>query len=170
MRGRVAIVGPESTGKSTLAAALAAHLGTVWVPEYARAYLDRLASPYDAADVARIGRGQIALEDAYAPRTNGLLICDTNLLVVKVWMEHAYGRATPWVLRTLRERLYDLWVLCGPDVPWTPDPQREHPHLRSHFFEVYDRELRQMMVPFVVVRGTPDERTRTVVEVLRRHC
>lgn len=153
MSGRIAIVGPESTGKSTLAADLAAALGTRWVPEYARAYLDRLRRPYDAADVVRIGRGQLALEEALAPRTQRPLVCDTNLLVVRIWMEHAYGAADGWVAAACARRHYDLWLLTDVDLPWSPDPQREHPHLRGYFFDWYHREVAARGDPWCVVRG-----------------
>ncbi|HXH19021.1 MAG TPA: ATP-binding protein, partial [Chitinophagales bacterium] len=88
---KIVIVGPESSGKTFLAEKLAAHFQCLWVPEYAREYLEKLNKPYTKEDVEKIAEGQLRLEDETAAKSKSLLICDTNLLVIKIWMDHKYG-------------------------------------------------------------------------------
>ena len=94
---RVVLTGSESTGKTTLAADLAAHYRTVWSPEFARAYADRKKGPLDRSDVEPIARGQIAGEDEAARRAGRLLILDTDLLSTVVYGRHYYGRFPEWI-------------------------------------------------------------------------
>lgn len=156
---RVALTGPESTGKTTLSQQLAAHYGTHWVPEYARGYLDArgIGLDYTLADIDAIARGQLAAEDAAAAEAEALglpvLFCDTELLVIKVWAEHSFGQCPGWVEAEMARRRYDLVLLLDTDIPWAPDPQREHPHLRRYFFELYHRELSGQLSNFAVISG-----------------
>src|SRR5690606_40357439 len=105
---RIAIVGPECTGKSELAAYLADHFNTVWVPEYARGYLDNLVRPYEEHDLLTIAHGQLRLETEWALSANGLLVCDTALLVIKIWSEFKYGRCAQESIDAMDEAQYDL--------------------------------------------------------------
>ncbi len=160
---KIAIVGPESTGKSTLSAQLAQNLGTVWVPEYAREYLDKLARPYEATDLELIAKGQLELEATMAKKANGFLICDTNLLVIEVWAEHAYGHCPEWIKASVRNQQYDFTFLTDIDLPWQPDPLREHPHLRQYFFKVYQQKLGSLKTPFAIISGNEQERLTTAM-------
>nr|GFC54219.1 hypothetical protein [Tanacetum cinerariifolium] len=123
---RISITGPESAGKSTLAAELAAHYGTVFVPEYAREYLEANGPAYTLADLEAIARAQLAEEELPVVPSQGLLFCDTDLLVIKIWAENAFGTCPAWVLAELEKPRYVLTLLLAPDLPWTPDPLREH--------------------------------------------
>ena len=123
---KIVVIGPESTGKSTLSEALATALHTVWVPEYAREYLEHLNRPYSETDLQAIARGQLLKEGEVAPLVNKVLICDTDLYVIKVWSEHKYGRCHASILEEIARRKYDLYLLTGIDMPWSPDPLREH--------------------------------------------
>ncbi|GHA70360.1 AAA family ATPase [Pontibacter akesuensis] len=155
---KIAITGPESTGKSTLAAQLAEKYDTVWVPEYARSYVGNLGRPYTLADIEAIAKGQQALEQQLEQKATGLLFADTDMLVLKVWSEHAFGHCPAWVEEKLRAQEYNLYLLMGVDLPWEPDPQREHPHLRQFFYDWYKRELQALQVPFVEIQGQREER------------
>jgi NadR type nicotinamide-nucleotide adenylyltransferase len=150
---RISITGPESSGKTTLAQALAARFQTLWVPEYARAYLETLARPYVFEDLEEIAKGQIAWEDESAREANKLLFCDTDLLVLKVWSEYKYGRCAPFILEALAARPYDLYLLCRPDIPWVPDPLRENPGEREELYNIYLSELRSMNARFLELNG-----------------
>ena len=154
---RISLTGPESAGKSSLAAQLAAHYGATFVPEYARAYLEANGSAYTLADLEAIARGQLAAEDAAAAQATGWLFCDTDLLVLKIWVENAFGTCPAWVLAELTRPRYALTLLLAPDLPWTPDPLREHPDpaQRWHFYELYRAELVSREWPFVEICGPP---------------
>ena len=157
---RISLTGPESAGKSTLAAQLAAHYGTAFVPEYARAYLEANGSAYTLADLEAIARGQLAAEDTAAAQATGWLFCDTDLLVLKIWAENAFGTCPAWVLAELARPRYALTLLLAPDLPWTPDPLREHPDpaQRWHFYELYRAELVSRNWPFFEISGSPTQR------------
>jgi len=152
---RISLTGPESAGKSTLAAQLAAHYGTSFVPEYARHYLEENGASYTLADLEAIAHGQLAAEDAAAGQASQLLFCDTDLLVLKIWAENAFGTCPAWVLHALASPRYALTLLLAPDLPWAPDPLREHPDpaQRWHFYELYRAELVARRWPFVEISG-----------------
>ncbi|MBC3542036.1 AAA family ATPase [Rufibacter sediminis] len=165
---RVAITGPESTGKSTLAAQLAQHFQAPWVPEYARTYLNQLSRPYEALDLEAIAREQLAFWQEEAAKNPPLLFLDTELLVLKIWSEHAYGTTSAFILEELRRQPVDLYLLMNIDLPWQPDPQREHPHLRQFFYDWYKRELEQLGVPYVEISGSADERLRNAIRAVQQ--
>ena len=168
---RISLTGPESAGKSTLAAQLAAHYGTAWVPEYARQYLEANGAAYALADLEAIAQGQLAAEDAAASRAAGLLFCDTDLLVVKVWAENAFGTCPAGVLAALAEPRYALTLLLAPDLPWAPDPLREHPDpaQRWHFYALYRQELVARGWPFAEISGPADDRLTQAVAAIEAH-
>ena len=162
---RISLTGPESAGKSTLAAQLAAHYGTVYVPEYARQYLEANGPSYTLPDLEAIAHGQLAAEDAAATPAAGLLFCDTDLLVLKIWAENAFGTCPAWILAELALPRYALTLLLAPDLPWTPDPLREHPDpaQRWHFYALYRAELVARGWPFVEISGPPAGRLAQAV-------
>ena len=155
---RVSLTGPESTGKSALAARLAAHYGTSFAPEFAREYLAASGPRYTPADLEEIARGQLAAEAEAEARAHRVVFCDTDLLVIKIWAEHAFGTCPSWILQRIDQQRYDLLLLMCVDLPWQPDPLREHPHLRQHFYNLYHRELRERMSNFAEISGDEDRR------------
>jgi len=163
---KVAIIGPECTGKSALSQYLSEHFKTVWVPEYARAYIDNLVRPYHQEDLLTIAHGQLRLEDAYTRDAKSVLICDTNLYVIKVWSEFKFGNCSPEILKHIASRKYDLYLLTYIDLPWEDDPQREHPHEREQLYQIYFNELKNQSVPFVEIKGEREQRRKTAVEAI----
>ncbi|WP_421763446.1 AAA family ATPase [Ekhidna sp.] len=163
---RIAIIGPESTGKSELCQHLAMHYNTEWVPEYARFYLDRLDGGYQQHDLKSIAEGQLSWEDEKAEYANKYLICDTNLIVVKIWSDHKYGNTDKWIEEQLHKRTYDFYLLSNIDIPWMPDSQREHPKLRKHFFEVYKNYLEAKKLPYAIISGIEGERKKCAVDAI----
>jgi NadR type nicotinamide-nucleotide adenylyltransferase len=141
-----------------LAAQLAEHYGTRFVPEFAREYLECTGPHYTIDDLEEIARGQVYSEEKIGTQANRVLICDTDLLVIKIWAEHAFGQCPDWVRRQLAQKRYDLSLLMGVDMPWVPDPLREHPDLRQYFYDLYLRELREQEVPFAEIWGPPARR------------
>ncbi|MEM8893192.1 MAG: ATP-binding protein, partial [Bacteroidota bacterium] len=103
----------------------------------AREYIEKLNRPYEYEDLLLIAKGQASAEDTLAETANGVLIVDTTLTVMRVWSEHKYNRCDPWIIQEEQNRRYDLLLVCDIDLPWEEDPQREHPHLREHFFRIY---------------------------------
>lgn len=167
---RVCIFGPESTGKSTLTAALARHYGTVAVPEYARTLLEWRQGELLEEDIEAIARGQRASEDALARQARHLLFCDTDLLSTRIWSEVMFDRSPAWIAQEARRRHYDLTLLLDVDVPWVGDTVRYLPEQRRSFFERCEAALRAHDRPYVVVRGSWEERWRTATAAVDDLC
>ncbi|HNP07852.1 MAG TPA: ATP-binding protein [Cyclobacteriaceae bacterium] len=165
---KIVIIGPECTGKSELSEYLSRHFNTCWVPEYARTYLDILNTPYQESDLMKIAHGQIKLEDEWLPEANKILICDTNLLVIKVWSNFKYGRCNEEILQMIKERTYDLYLLTYIDIPWQEDPQREHPDKREVLMKIYKEELEQQSVPVVEIKGEREERRANAIKAIEQ--
>lgn len=157
---KLVVIGPECTGKSTLCAALADALHTHWVPEYARQYLDHIDRPYEEADLLQIALGQLVWEDEVARQANDILICDTDLYVLKVWSEARYGYCDRRILEAIAARSYDLYLLTDTDIPWQHDPQREHPNDRDrrYFYHQYRDIVQHSGCPWAEIRGSKEER------------
>lgn len=167
MLKKIAVLGPESTGKSTLSKKLARHYNTEWVPEFARQYIDQLGRPYEEKDLVDIAQGQLEQEDIHAKNASRLLICDTTLLVIKIWSEFKFGRCDPWILQQMEQRKYDLYLLTYIDLPWEDDPQREHPTRREELFQIYLDELNSWDVRYQIIKGIVfSERKRMAVEAI----
>jgi NadR type nicotinamide-nucleotide adenylyltransferase len=165
---RIAIVGPECTGKSDLAQFLSHQFQTQWVPEFAREYIEKLNRPYKQEDLLAIAIGQLSLEDNLALKSNQLLICDTNLVVIKIWSEFKYNNCDPRILELMNNRKYDLHLLTHVDIPWEEDPQREHPEKRQLLFDLYKAELQNQNIQFVEIKGEKDERRRIAVQEIEK--
>ncbi len=161
---RIAITGPESTGKSILTNLLAEHFHTAWVPEYAREYIDNLGRPYEEHDILEIARGQLDRENLAALKADKLLFCDTELIVTKIWSDVKYQRCHPWILDQIHENPYPLYLLCDIDIPWEADPQREHPHLRKYLWDLYVNELTSRNLNFTVIKGLGPIRLANALE------
>ncbi|MEO7213704.1 ATP-binding protein [Mucilaginibacter sp.] len=155
---KIAVVGPESTGKSTMSAFLARHFNTVWVPEYARSYCEKLTAAPTWQDEINMFTGQLALEEEFVPQANKLLICDTTFITVKIWSDHVFGESPREVLDELPKHPYDLYLLLNIDLPWEEDPLRDFPHMREHFMAVWYQELDALKANYVLISGTGDDR------------
>ncbi|MGZ3751525.1 MAG: AAA family ATPase [Mucilaginibacter sp.] len=163
---KIAIVGPESTGKSTMSAYLAAHYHTVWVPEYAREYCEKLKSPPTWQDEINMFYGQVDLEKELLPKANKILICDTTFITVKIWSDHVFGQSPQEVLDELPKHPYHLYLLLSIDLPWEEDPLRDFPDMREHFMEVWHQELKGLNANYVVISGTGNERYDNAVSAI----
>lgn len=165
---KIAVIGPESTGKSLLSEALARELQTVWVPEYARIYLETLNRPYTQSDLLTIAKKQIELEDSLAADARKFLVCDTDLYVIKVWSEHKYSSCHNWILQQIAQRPYDLYILTYIDTVWEYDPLREHPEPeeRVYFYSIYKDIVMNSSVNWVSISGSLDDRTQTALEAV----
>jgi len=158
---RVCVFGPESTGKSTLAANLAAHFETALVPEYARTLIEAQGGDLVSADIERIALGQRASEDAIARRANRVLICDTDLLSTTIWSDVLFDGCPAWIRAEAKTRRYDLSILCDVDVPWVDDVVRYLPDDRRAFFDRCEAALEAHGRDYVIARGDWDARFET---------
>jgi NadR type nicotinamide-nucleotide adenylyltransferase len=163
---KIAVVGPESTGKSTMSEYLAKHYNTVWVPEFARGYCEKLTEPPTWQDEINMFYGQLALEKGILPNANKLLICDTTFITVKIWSDYTFGKSPQEVLDELPEHPYDLYLLLNIDLPWEEDPLRDFPHMREHFMEVWHKELQTLNASYVLISGTGPERYDNAVAAI----
>ena len=155
---RICIFGPESTGKSILAARLASHYRTVHVSEYARGLIELQGDAFTYEDIDFIARGQIASEDALARQANRILICDTDLITTSIWSDVFFGDCHQWILDEADRRKYDLYLLMDIDVPWVDDPQRYLPDARREFLDRCRMELERRNRPYVLISGDWEER------------
>ena len=178
---KVVILGPESTGKSTLSQLLAAHYQTLYCAEYAREYLMTNGKEYTYDDLFSIAKGQVVAEDGCVQQvkelaTNNIfsitdqpiLFIDTDMYVMKVWCEFVFGKCHPYILEQLFTRKYDLYLLCNIDLPWEQDELREYPDLetRERLYGIYKKLLIGQFVPWVEISGDYNQRLGRAVEAV----
>lgn len=165
---RVCLIGPHSTGKSTLARSLAAHYRAEWVAEYARAYALAVGRELTVDDVPRIAEGQIANEES--ARGAGLLILDTDLLSTVVYSRFYYGFCEPWIEQKARVRRAGLYLLMNVDTPFVADPARDSAGAREALFAKFRSGLEEVGAEYVVISGTWKERMRAAIEAIERYA
>lgn len=166
---RVALVGPESCGKSYLAKQLAEHFNTVFVEEYGRTYCEKFGMDSSPLDFAHLAGGQLYLEEEMAMKANQVLFCDTELLVTQVWSEIYFnGRCQPWIMWANHERRYDLFLLLKPDLPWVDDGLRMFEAQRGIIFERLQNELECRGLPYRLISGGFEERIRGAIAAVEQ--
>jgi len=180
---KIVIIGPESTGKSTLCEQLAAHYKTVWVKEYAREYLLKNRTHYTFENLLDIAKGQIAGEELVINRwplagpdpseqqpafNDQTVFIDTDMYVMKVWCEFVFEKCHHWILNRIVERRYDLYLLCHVDLPWTKDELREYPDLktREKLYKHYKDIMINQNVPWVDISGNYEERLQKAIKAV----
>lgn len=165
---KIAVVGPESTGKSMMTRRLAQEFGVWYVPEYARYYCEDLNNQYTLQDEINIYYGQVAMENAIVDATpERLIFCDTTILTVKIWSDYLFDHTPPQVLQEIRRRSYDLYLLMDIDLPWEDDPLRDFPDKREYFMGVWKDELKALDAEFKIVSGLGEERYQNGIEVVK---
>ncbi len=166
---KVVLFGPESTGKTTLSEQLARHYNSVWVPEYAREYLQnkwnnerKTCEPHDLLPIAE---GQMRLENELSKKANKVLICDTDLLETKVYSEAYYvGHCDPLMEKYALSNTYDLYFLTYIDVNWQADDLRDKPHERERMFLYFKETLEKYNRNFIILKGAKQTRLATAIE------
>ncbi|WP_116771267.1 AAA family ATPase [Maribacter litoralis] len=165
---KVVLFGPESTGKTTLSEQLARHYHTVWVPEYAREYLQdkwnnerKTCEPHDLLPIAE---GQMRLENDLAKKATEILICDTDLLETKVYSEAYYvGDCDPVLEKYALQNTYDLYLLTYIDIPWEEDDLRDKPNEREEMFNYFKDTLEKYGKNFITLKGNKKQRLNKAI-------
>ncbi|MDF4203574.1 ATP-binding protein [Maribacter sp. SA7] len=165
---KVVLFGPESTGKTTLSEQLARHYHTVWVPEYARDYLQdkwnnerKTCEPHDLLPIAA---GQMRMENNLTKKATDILICDTDLLETKVYSEAYYiGNCDPVLEKYALENTYDLYLLTYIDIPWEADDLRDKPDEREQMFNYFKDTLEKYGKNFITLKGNKKERLQKAI-------
>jgi NadR type nicotinamide-nucleotide adenylyltransferase len=164
---RIAILGAESTGKSTLAEALAMYYDTVWVPEYLREFVETRGRVPDEEDQFGIAREQHAREDAAAPAASRFLFCDTTPLMTAVYSQHYWGRVDQQLAALAAPHDYAFTLVSAPDLPWEPDGlMRDSDEVRQAVHRLLVDMLEQRGVRFLLVRGGLTNRLRQAEDAL----
>jgi len=182
---KVVVIGPESTGKSSLCEQLANHYNTEWVKEYAREYLLTNGTEYSYDNLLEIAKGQLALENAAielvenkttnisaSNSTSQIILLDTNMYVLKVWCEFVFEKCHPWILNQIVENSYDLYLLCDVDLPWVKDELREYPDLeiREKLYHHYKDLLVNQSTPWVNISGNYQQRLLNAINAIDSVC
>jgi nicotinamide riboside kinase len=190
---KIVIIGPESTGKSSLCQQLASHYSTQWVREFAREYLLANGTDYNFENLLTIAKGQVELEERevnslmqflsspasektynkdYSLTSALPLFIDTDMYVLKVWCEFVFDKCHLWILDEVVKRQYDLYLLCNVDLPWVKDELREYPDLenRERLYRHYKDIMVNQHIPWVNINGNYDERLQKAISAVDEIC
>lgn len=151
---KISVIGPESTGKTTLCKQLASHYQSIWLPEYARTYVENLNRKYTYEDVLHIAKKQIEQEKNYTKIKEKFLFLDTDLIITKIWFKYVYDKIPDWIDDEIIKNKADFYLLCYYDLPWIQDDVRENSgETRKILYEMYKMELKLKHFPFKTVKG-----------------
>ena len=148
---KIIVTGPESSGKTTLSKQLSNQLNLPLVSEYSREYLNHINRQYIQSDLLKIAKHQYNNEQKY----NQSIICDTDLITIKIWSEYKYSHCHKWILKKIDEQNKSdrIYLLCKPDIEWEYDPLRENPKNREDLFNLYIKELQNNKMNYFLVKG-----------------
>ena len=165
---KIVILGPESTGKSTLTTQLSSYFKVASVPEYAREYLNALNRQYRYDDLLEIARGQLRNEAKIVENhpDNKVVFLDTDLTVIKLWSCLKFGECHPWIEEQIVKHSYDHYLLTYPDLDWTEDQLRENPEDRHEIFRMYETEMLERKLPFTIIKGLGDDRFQRALDIV----
>lgn len=166
---KIAITGPESSGKSALSKSLAAYYNTSFAREYARTFLEKTAGEYGYNDLIAIAKGQILNEERALAEAREICFFDTDMLVLKIWAGFRFGKVPEFIENAFQQKRYDHYLLCKPDLTWEADDFRESPHQeeRDLLFQIYLDELEKIGASYHIISGVGDERLQSAVAYLK---
>jgi NadR type nicotinamide-nucleotide adenylyltransferase len=161
---RISITGTESTGKSTLAAQLASHYKTVFVPDFSRAFIEKLNRKYNHSDVLQIAKAITEQENKMLHYANHILFSDNDLLNIKIWLQYYKWSVPDWLEKDIVKRKYDLYLLCDIDLDWADDVIRKNPDDRAELLNTFVESLTSIGANFHRIRGKDNERLNNAIE------
>jgi NadR type nicotinamide-nucleotide adenylyltransferase len=164
---KIIVTGPESTGKTTLAEQLSRSFNTIWVPEYAREYVENLDRPYDYKDLENIGRKQVEELSHSYPDAQSFVFFDTGLIITRTWFLECYQNCPSFIDQAIREIKVDMYLLCRPDIEWIVDPVRENKDLnRERLFSLYEEQLIQYGASYCIIDGVGEKRLNNAIQAV----
>lgn len=162
----IVFTGPECSGKTTLSTEIAKIFNAPLVQEYARDYLNKNGPNYQYSDLLQIAKGQLKIEEKHKKKKNQIIICDTNLQVIKIWSQIKYSKCDEFILKNQNPNAY--YILCYPDFPWVQDPLRESPNDRLKLFSHYLNDLKKNQYNFTIVRGSVKNRISIIASLINK--
>lgn len=174
---KIILTGPESSGKTTLSERLSRHYNTPLVVEYAREFFEKKQTPqYEQSDLELIAQGQIESENFKSQANPPILICDTDILTIKIWSEVKYGNCSPNLTQLIDNQCKNSdssykthYFLCSPKgIEWEYDPLRENPNDREKLFKVYENELKNNAKTYDILRGGIEERLSSAISIIEK--
>jgi NadR type nicotinamide-nucleotide adenylyltransferase len=166
---RIAILGAESTGKTTLARSLALRYNTTWVREFAREYMGSHPGDYSAENIVEIAKHQLEEEDRLSQKANRFIFTDTEFIIAKIWCEDVFSYCPQWLEEQVKNHRYDLYLLTANDLPWVADPVRVNPQRRDYFFNLYKRLLDENHFPYEIISGRYEGRLLSGINAVKKH-
>jgi len=164
---KIVITGPESTGKTALAQQLAHHFNTIWIPEYAREYVENLGNLYVYEDLIKITNIQINKLREVTEKPNQFIFLDTDLIIMKVWFQEAFQNYPEWLHDSIKQRNIDLYLLCTTDISWMYDPVRENKgDNRERLFKIYKQELEAYGFSYRIITGKNTNRLQNAIKIM----
>lgn len=165
---KIIFTGPECSGKTTLSKKIAKKFKLPLVPEYARIFLDKTNGNYEYKDLKKIAKGQLKLElqKTQIKNQNNIIICDTDLQVIKLWSIIKYGKCDSFILQNQNKEA--LYILCKPDFAWEYDYLRENPYNRKEIFDIYLKELIQNNLKYTIVEGPNNKREKKLTKLVKK--
>lgn len=166
---KIVLIGPESTGKTSLCEQLAQHFNAEWIPEYARTYVENLSRKYNYADVENIAKMQ-QMQFREKEIGDGIVFFDTDLIITKVWFSECYAKVPEWLDAAIKDQNVSLYLLCKPDLDWKYDAVRENAHNRQYLYDCYKKEVERLAVPWVEIEGFGNVRIENAINAVKKVC
>ena len=162
----IVITGAESSGKTTLFEQLKSLSEFNFIPEYSRTYIDKIKRPYHYNDILEISK-QYVKELDLASQNELSVISDTDLLTLLIWCEYKYNKCHSFIIESIKINPPDLYLICSPNIPWEPDPQRENPNDRLELFNIHLSKIKELGINFEIIEGNMSKRFSQVNKTLQ---
>jgi HTH-type transcriptional regulator, transcriptional repressor of NAD biosynthesis genes len=162
---KICFYGPESTGKSTMAATMAKRFNTEFVPEVAREML--ITNNFSIDDIIRIGKAQTQRVHEKLATANKFLFCDTDLITTQIYSQHYLGTVPPILVDLEKEVKYDIYFFMDIDTDWIPDGLRDLGHLRHEMFHIFKRALEERNIQYIFLTGSREKKEEIVINTIK---